>query len=266
MWWLCLTLAGAQATGEPLEDGSPSSEDADSPPDIIEVPTDEDAQEAMGSALDDPTPVTFSEDQDLLATLEAWRSGRREVWSASSFLRPRLSVLVHEDTHPVQLGVSGGRRWWQLREGLSLSATLLGSADVALAGGRGSYAMGLSALAGPWFHVVGLQVGPGLAADRWDFGGPKRTLLASGGVDLWTLLVLDVKLLHVFGGVAPRWLLSDRPSAGLRPLGGLGDELAVKAGVAVTLGSVRLALDTTRRWTFLGPIDRFGLGVRFRLL
>jgi hypothetical protein len=266
MWWLCVTLVGAQAWADAPEESPAVSEDAEPPPDVIDIPEDADPDEAMGSALEDPTPIVFSDDDGLGETLDAWRKGRREVWSTNTFVRPSLSLLVYEDVHPMQLGISGGKRWWQLRDGLSMSVTLLGSADVALAGGRGSYATGLSALAGPWFHVIGLQLGPGIGADRWDFGGPKRTLAASGGVDLWALLVLDVKLLHVFGGVAPRWLLSDRPAAGLRPLDGVGDELTAKAGVAMTLGSVRLSLDTTRRWTHLGSIDRFGLGLRFRLL
>ena len=167
--------------------------------------------------------------------------------------------------HPTQLGVALGRRWWQLREGLSVSATVQGTADFALAQGKGSYALGLTALAGPWFHVVGLQLGPGIAADRWDFGSPKRTLSASGGIDAWALVILDVKILHLFGGAAPRWLLSDRADAGLRPMSGVGDEFAVKAGAGATAGAVRLTVDYTRRWTSIGSIDRYGLAVRFRL-
>jgi len=251
--WMCALLAFAEdpETAPPPE------------PEAIEIPEAED--EAIGSALDDPAPVSFAEDEGLDALLGRWREGKRDVWGGSSFVRPTLSLLVYEDRHPVQLGISAGRRWWQLQGVPSMSVTVMGNADAALAGGRGSYALGLSALAGPWVHVVGLQMGPGLAVDRWDLGGPRRTLAAAAGIDLWTLIVLDAKLLHLFGGVAPRWLLSDRPGGGLRPLEALGDELGAKAGVAATLGSIRLSLDFSRRWTHIGRIDRYGVGVRFRL-
>ncbi len=255
---LLATLALAQ-------DAEPEEEPSE--PEVIEIPESDDPGEELGSALDDPDPIDFAGDEASIGDLlDIWKDGKREMWGASNFFKPTLSMVIADDKHPTQLGISLGRRWWQLRKGPSISATVQGTADFALGGGKGSYALGLTALAGPWFHVVGLQIGPGIAADRWDFGGPQRTLTTSGGVDAWALLILDIKILHLFGGAAPRWLLSDRPDAGLRPFEGLGDELAVRGGVGATLGAFRLSFDYTRRWNHIGPIDRYGLGVRFRLL
>ena len=109
-----------------------------------------------------------------------------------------------------------------------------------------------------------LQQGPELSATRFDHG--RQQLASCGGLDAWALLVLDAKILHLFAGAAPRWLLSDARRPAIHPLGAFGDELAVRVGAGVTAAKVRVSMDWTHRWTAIGPLQRYGLGVRFRLL
>ena len=252
----------AMAIGQEAET-PPSTESSDTPQQSeAEVLLPE--PEALPSALDDPTPVLLSsEDLALADALVAWQAQERVGWSAGNFVRPALSLLVTEDVHPVQLGVQVGRRWWQLEDGLAAAFEVQGTADFALAEGTGSYDLGLSILGGPWARYVGLQLGPGLGASAWTLGS--QTLDPAVGLDVWTVAVVDLKHVHLFAGAVPRWLLSgDRAPASVMPLP-LGDELALQAGVGFTLGTLRLGADLTRRYTALGPLDRYRINLRFRM-
>lgn len=228
----------------------------------VELPDPE--EEVVPSALDDASPVSLpEEDGGLLDALAHIREQDRDTWSAGNFVRPAVALVVHEPVHPVSLGVQLGRRWWQLKDGLAAAFAVQGSADFALAGGKGSYDLDLAVLGGPWLEVIGLQLGPGIGTSRWQLG--RESLAPATGVDAVALLVADLKLVHVYGGAAPRWLVAgDRPAATHNPLG-LGDELAIQAGAAVTLGAVRVGLGWTRRFTAIDAIDRYSLDFRFRL-
>lgn len=259
--WL-LSVALAQ---EPEVPAGPPAAEAPAPAPVGETVALPDAGEALPSALDDPTPVSLpGEGAGLGEVLRHWADQERDTWSGSTFVRPAIALVVTEDVHPTSLGFQVGRRWWQLREGLSGSVTVVGAGDFALAQGAGSYDLSAAVLGGPWFEVVGLQVGPGFGYSRWTLGPAE--LVPAAGLDARAQLVADLKLVHVYGGLAPRWLVSgDRPAADVNPLG-IGDELALEAGAGVTLGTLRLGFGWVRRFSGIGPIDRYGLDVRFRLL
>lgn len=231
------------------------------PPETVALP----ASEALPSALDDPTPVSLpGEGAGLGEVLRHWTDQDRDTWSGSTFVRPAVALVVGGDVHPTSLGFQVGRRWWQLKEGLAGSVTVVGAGDFALAQGAGSYDLSAAVLGGPWLTVLGLQLGPGIGYSRWSLGA--ASLEPALGVDARAQLVADLQLVHVYGGLAPRWLVTgDRAAADVNPLG-LGDELAIEAGAGVTLGTLRLGFGWVRRFSAIGPIDRYGLDVRFRLL
>ena len=80
------------------------------------------------------------------------------------------------------------------------------------------------------------------------------------------MLVADLQLVHLYAGLAPRFLVAtERPSATFNPLG-LGDELELQAGSGISLDAVRLGLTWNRRFTAIDTLDRYSLTVRFRLL
>lgn len=256
-----LLLATALAADPPAEPAPEPPPDApeEEVPETVELPS----IEPLPSALDDPEPIALAEgEHSLQDLLDVWRDQRRDRWSSNLYLKPAVSLLVAPDAQPLQLGLQAGRRWWQLRDGVAASFQLGGTADFALAGGAGSYDLGLSFIGGPWLRYVGLQVGPGIGASSWQLGSD--VLEPATGVDAWAVLVADLKAVHLLAGAAPRWFIGgERASAADLPL---GDELALRAGAGVTLGTVRVGADLTRRITALGPLDRFGLNFRFRLL
>lgn len=231
--------------------------------DTIEMPEADD--EVVPSALEDDSPVSLpDEDGGLADVLQLWEAQERDTWSAGNFLRPAVAIVVHDQVHPTSLGLQAGRRWWQLKDGLAAAFMVQGTADFALAKGAGSYDLGVQVLGGPWLSVVGLQVGPGIGTSSWTLG--RSSLEPATGIDAVALLVADLKLIHVFGGGAPRFLVAgERAGADHNPLG-LGDELLLQAGAAITPGAIRLGLSWNRRFTAIGPIDRYSLNLRFRLL
>ena len=276
LWVLLAVLAVADPETSPSEaDSSPADVDdvaADDVEDAVPSPEDPDdgsialpTIEALPSALDDTSPVSLpGEDAGLSEIMSMWKDEQRAAWSAGNYVRPALSLVRSEHANPIQLGVQAGRRWWQTGEGLRPSAQLGLSADFALAEGIGSYDLGLAALGGPWLRFVGLQLGPGVGVSHWSLKGAE--LPTAVGVDAHGAVILDLKKVHLLGAVAPRWLVMGKRAGAEHPLGGLGDELLLRAGAGTTFGNVRIGLDLSRRWTAIGTLDRVGLNMRLRLI
>ena len=229
----------------------------------IELPEAED--EVVPSALEDDSPVSLpEEDGGLSDVFQLWKEQERDTWSAGNFVRPSLALIVHDQVRPTALGVQAGRRWWQLKDGLAAAFMVQGTADFALAKGAGSYDLNLQVLGGPWLSVVGLQLGPGIGTSRWELG--RNSLAPATGIDAVGLLVVDLKLVHLYGGAMPRFLVAgERGAAEVNPLG-IGDELALQAGAGLTAGTIRIGFNWTRRFTEIDAIDRYSLNFRFRLL
>lgn len=254
---------GAPEPESPAPDPAPTEEAAEEDAETVTMPSA--GPEDVGSALDDPTPVSMpGEDGGLADVFQHLRQQDRTSWSSGNFVKPTLGLVLTEHVRPVTLGVSAGRRWWQLKDGFSASVTVRGDADFALAGGAGSHDLSLAVLTGPWLEVVGLQVGPGIGHSRMSLG--PETLVAATGLDAHALLTADLRLLQLYAGVAPRWLVAtDRAAADHNPLG-LGDELLLRAGAGIAPGGLRIGVGWDRRFTAIGPIDRFGVNLRLSIL
>jgi len=219
------------------------------------------------SAMDDDTDVERDEGEFSVNDLfSSWQDERRAIWGASTYVRPTYSLLIHEELHPTQLGLTVGRRYWQLRDGPRASADIAGHAEFPLGQAKGSWDLGLATLGGAWLGPVGLQAGPRLSGSRHKLA--EDDLPAVGAVDGVTQLIVDASVVQFSAGISPRWHLSEArpPASGPRPLDGLGDEIAATGGVGLTRGAMRLNADFTRRWTAVGTIDRIGFGIRMRLL
>ena len=249
---------------EEVPDTEGDSADAPEPPATIAIPQ---STVAFSSAMDDDSEIEIEAGEISVNDLfHTWKDERRSVWGASTYVRPMFSLLVHEELHPTQLGITVGRRYWQLRDGPYFSADVAGHAEFPLAGAKGSWDLGLTTLGGAWLGPVGVQSGPRLSGSRYSLG--EDVLPATGAVDGVAQVIVDASVVQLSASVAPRWYLSDaRESAvGARPFEGLGDEISATGGLGLTRGAMRLNADFTRRWTSAGTIDRVGFGIRMRLL
>lgn len=214
--------------------------------------------EELPSALEDDSPIDMPEGE-LEDLLSLWQAERRQVWGGRTIVRPLVSMrLDDQGGRPLQLGASIGRQWWQLREGAKATVEAVLTGEAALASGAGSYAADLTVLGGTNVGLLGFQLGPSLVLDRTVVGDAElERVLAVAPV---AGLTLDLRWVQLTGSAAPRlFVAGDR--AGL----GLFDEPVVRAGLGVAPGVTRLSVDWTRRWTALGPLDRVGVGFRFRL-
>lgn len=240
---------------EPIPPEGPPPAEAPVAPVPIVLPE----PEGFPSALDDKSPIQA--DGSIGDLLALWRAERRDVWSGRNIVRPLLSMRFDEQGgRPLQLGLSLGRQWWQLKEGAKATLEAVATGEAALAGGKGSWHADLTVLVGTNVGPLGIQAGQSVIGDQTVVeGAALGTVAALAPV---AGLTLDLRVVQLAGSVAPRFFVAgDRPAAQVL----VGDEPVVRAGAGLGLGRLHVLGDWSRRWTAAGALDRVGLGFRVRL-
>jgi hypothetical protein len=241
-------------TSESAEAAEPDSEESAAPSAAAVILLDPDQHDLLPSALDQMDPSKPPVDED---------APKAAVWRGSTWVKPTLAMwfaAVDGERHaPVELGLAAGRRWFPVVDAPMWGTEVSVRGAAPLAQSAGGYALTVSAGTGPWIEFVGLQVGPELSLLRRKFGD--AAIPAAVVASARASLSFDLRMVQLYGGVAPGWTLWGGEEA---PDVAFGDQLALFGGVGVTLGWVRLSGDLERVDTALGPLTRVGLGLRVR--
>lgn len=190
------------------------------------------------------------------------------MWARQWWLKPSVALGFYDADDraylPLHVGVSGGRRYWELRDGPRWAADLIGRAEVPLGGAYGSYILEGGTSIGIWAGPVRASVGPMAHLDRFRFD---ETLLPWAlSLGMRTEVSVDFSLIHFFAAVEPAFLLPGprEPVRWRDRGGGVGHELHTVSGLGVTLGWFRVSVDLSRRATSIGDLYRAGIGLRLR--
>jgi len=117
---------------------------------------------------------------------------------------------------------------------------------------------------GPWWRVVGLQVGPDVFYNAYDNPGVEIPEVI--GLATPASATVDLKVVNLHASVAPSFYLSgDREGVNWerQEFPGFGDEFTYTVGAGLDLWVVGFGLSYTRRITSFGDESSVGFGVSF---
>jgi hypothetical protein len=241
-----------------LADDAPVERPPEEPTEVTR-PTEDDGWIVV-PAPDAPLPSAFDR---IDAPSEVVGEKAASPWRGANWVRPTLALwrVPAASGHdlPFALGLSGGRRFWRLRDGFRPMADVGLRADFPVAGGKGSWDLGASGAFGYGYGPVGVSVGGELGGSQRAFaGGAQGPALVVGPT---AALNLDLWIVQGFIELWPGWALAGDRAGGMGP----GDELTGRVGGRVLLGPLAISVDLQRAWSALGPVDRYGFGFGIEL-
>jgi hypothetical protein len=206
------------------------------------------------------------------AALAAGKAGSLPSWQSEPYLTPEVGLSSFtsggKTSAALSIGAQAGLRYVRVdRDRPWINGrTRLAGAWLVGSGGASGYDARLGSFLGPKWEHFGVQAGPDLFTNQYQWGGV--VLDPTLGVGLPVTATQAGELFTLSAGVEPAWLSNeDRRvdwDAVDAALPGFGHEFAYRAGVGVSASFAAVSLSYLYRITAGGVEQGFGLGLRLR--
>lgn len=210
----------------------------------------------------------------VLCSSAAWAGGRKKApepgWKQRPYVNPMGGASSFSNgrtqTTAAYAGTQAGLRYRQVGRPfprIKGDLRLQGTYTWATGNVRG-YELRLGNLIGPQWRHVGLQTGPDLFTNAYQYGDTQ--LPATSGLAWPAIATGRFKALSGYAGVEPAWYLTDNRAGvdwSATDAVGVGDEFSLLGGVGVQLDKLRVGLNARRRTTAYGTDNSFGVSASF---
>ena len=218
----------------------------------------------------DPAEV---EEDDATEKAEERQEGKREKqekedrtkWKVRPHVDPTLNLHLFNTEDNLYVGANFGgavgAKYQQKKKGFRYQG-LTRAQYVQTWGQATGQDIRVGSFFGPWWRIVGFQVGPDVFYNTYDNPGVNVDDVV--GISTRAAAVVDLKVVNVTASIAPSFYVSgDREGVNWsqEEFPGVGDELTYSVGAGVDLWLIGLGLSYTSHMTSFGNESRIGFGI-----
>jgi len=176
-------------------------------------------------------------------------------YSKKPYAKPVVGAMVWEGAVGLNVGAEAGLKYQQKKKDPVFFGKTRAVGTLAFGDGISGYQVNVGSFFGPFYKVVGAQMGPDLFYSQYTFLDTE--LPATMGLDWPVTGLFNVKVFDAYAGIAPGWYFGGERENLNAVLG----QYSLYAGAGINLSKLRLHLGWNKQVTFYG--EQTGISIGF---